>query len=462
MKRSFSRLFIYVFIAGIMAGFSLDCNAQALPADNAPVNRPLWANKAKQAFLHAWNGYKKYAWGHDQLKPLSHSYYDWYSRSLLMTPVDAFDTMKLMHLNKQAAEAKKLIFSKLSFDVDSYVSTFEITIRMLGGLLSSYELDHDKRFLDLARDLGNRMLPAFDTPTGMPYEYVNLKTGQTKGDVNSSAEIGTLILEFGTLSKLTHDPVYYNKAKKALVALYNHRSSIGLVGTTINVKTGKWVNTDSHVSGGIDSYYEYLVKAWKLFGDRQFKTMYDNTIQAVNKYVADSVSTGLWYGHVDMNTGKRTATHFGALDAYFPAVLALGGDLHRAELLEASCYKMWMVAGVEPEQLDYSDMKIINPSYALRPENLESAYYLYHYTKNPIYLKRGRDMFASILKYCRTDDGYAGLKDVRTKTQEDYMESFLFAETFKYAYLLFSPPSTLDFNKIIFNTEAHPYLRNLK
>ncbi len=458
MKKTFYKLITLGLTACFIIVISHACVAQK----SETVNKQEWANKAKEAFLHAWNGYKKYAWGHDQLKPLSHGYYDWYSRSLLMTPVDAYDTMKLMHLDKEAAEAKKLIVDSLSFNVDSYVSNFEITIRMLGGLLSSYEIDHDQRFLDLAHDLGNRLLPAFDTPTGMPYEYINLKTGKTKGDVNSSAEIGTLILEFGTLSKLTHDPVYYNKAKKAMVALYNHRSSIGLVGTTINVKTGKWVNTDSHVSGGIDSYYEYLIKAWKLFGDKDFKTMYDNTLKSVNKYVRDSVSTGVWYGHVDMNTGKRTATHFGALDAFFPAVLALGGDMHDAKLLEASCYKMWMVAGVEPEQLDYSDMKIINPSYALRPENLESAYYMYHYTKDPVYLKRGRDMFASILKYCRTDDGFTALKDVRTKDQQDYMESFLFAETFKYAYLLFAPPSTLDFNKIIFNTEAHPYRRDVK
>lgn len=427
--------------------------------NTSTIDKVAMAAQVKQAFLHAWYGYKKYAWGHDELKPISKGCKDWYGTSLYMTPVDAFDTMKLMGLDTQADSAKTLILNNLNFDQDFYVSTFEITIRMLGGLLSSYQLDKDPGFLTLAKDLGNRLLPVFNSPTGMPYEYVNLKTGAVKGDVNSTAEIGTLILEFGTLSKLTGNPVYFNKAKKAIVTVYDHRSAIGLVGTTINVKTGKWVDTDSHVSGGIDSYYEYLVKGSKLFHDQQLMDMWNTSLTAINKYLRDSTSTGLWYGHADMNTGKRTATRFGALDAYFPAVLALGGDMKDAKALEASCYKMWHTFGIEPEVIDYSTITPVYKAYVLRPENIESAYYLYHYTHDPVYLERAKDMFDSIVKYCRTDAGFASLKDVTTKEKMDDMESFFLAETLKYSYLIFAPDSTLDFDHIIFNTEAHP-LRN--
>src|SRR6202167_227148 len=101
---------------------------------------------------------------------------------------------------------------------------------MLGGLLSSYQLTHDPRLLALAQDLGNRLLPAFNSPTGMPYVNVNLKTGATRGEDTNPAEIGTLLLEFGTLSKLTHKPIYYEKARRAMVELYNRRSAIGLFG----------------------------------------------------------------------------------------------------------------------------------------------------------------------------------------------------------------------------------------
>ncbi len=429
---------------------------------NQKINKAQLAKEVKEQFLHAWEGYKKYAWGHDELKPLSKSYKDWYGVSLLMTPVDAFDTMTLMGLTKEAAEAKKLILDSLSFDKDIYVKNFEITIRMLGGLLSAYELDRDTQFLSLAEDLGNRLLLAFNSKTGMPYMFVNLKTGKTKGEISNPAEIGTLLIEFGTLSKITGNPVYYYKAKNALVQLYNRRSKIGLVGSTININTGKWKNTESHISGGIDSYYEYLLKSWKLFGDKDCKKMWETSINAINKYLADSVSTGFWYGQADMNTGKRTSTFFGSLDAFFPAELSLSGDLKRAGALENSCFKMWNLNGIEPEAINYTNMKIISPQYYLRPEIIESAYYLYHYTHDEKYLEMGKTFLDDLVKYCKTDAGFSELRNVVTKEKQDAMESFFLAETLKYLYLLFSPESTLNFNKIIFNTEAHPMQINFK
>jgi mannosidase alpha-like ER degradation enhancer 2 len=414
------------------------------------------ADEVKQEFLHAWNGYKKYAWGHDELLPLTKSYKDWYNESLLLTPMDAFGTMRIMGLDEEAKEDKDLILSQLSFDKDISVQVFEINIRLLGGLLSAYQLDGDKRFLNLAVDLANRLMPAFNSPTGMPYRYVNLKTGVTSDSISNPAEIGTLILEWGTLSKFTGNNIYYQKAKRALEEIYKRRSRIGLVGTFINVNTGEWSNTDSHISGAIDSYYEYLLKGWLMFGDKDLKNMWDESIKAINKYLADNTKNGFWYGHADMNTGKRTATLFGALDAFFPAELSLSGYTTRAEKLQASCYKMWMLEGIEPEEIDYSDMKITYPNYALRPENIESAYYLYHFTGKPEYLEMGKDYFESIVKYCRNDVGYSTLKSVITKKQGDLMHSFFLAETLKYCYLIFAPQNTIDFNKTLFNTEAHP------
>jgi Glycosyl hydrolase family 47 len=420
------------------------------------IDKVKLADEVKQEFLHAWNGYKKYAWGHDELLPLTKSYKDWYNESLLLTPMDAFGTMRIMGLDKEAKEDKDLIFSQLSFDKDISVQVFEINIRLLGGLLSAYQLDGDKRFLDLAVDLANRLMPAFNSPTGMPYRYVNLKTGVTSDSISNPAEIGTLILEWGTLSKITGNNIYYQKAKRALEEIYKRRSRIGLVGTFINVNTGEWTNTDSHISGAIDSYYEYLLKGWLMFGDKDLKNMWNESIKTINKYLADNTKKGFWYGHADMNTGKRTATLFGALDAFFPAELILSGDTTRAEKLQASCYKMWMLEGIEPEEIDYSDMKISYPNYALRPENIESAYYLYHFTEKPEYLEMGKDYFESIVKYCRNDVGYSTLKSVITKEQGNMMHSFFLAETLKYCYLIFAPQNTIDFNKTLFNTEAHP------
>ncbi len=417
-----------------------------------------------------------------------------------MTPVDSLDTMILMGLKDEATRTRNYITANLNFDKDIYVQNFEITIRLLGGLLSSYQMTGDAKLLALAEDLGNRLLPVFESPTGLPYRYVNLKTGKVRDARTNPAEAGTLLVEFGTLSKLTGRPVFYDKAKRALVEIYKRRSPIGLVGTWINVETGQWVNTDSHISGAIDSYYEYLLKCWLLFDDQDCRTMWIESMAAINKYLADGVDRGArryeferWYGHADMNTGKRTATTYGALDAFFPAVLALSGDFYGAAQLHESSRRMWQLHGIEPEELDYQTLEIVSPGYALRPEIIESTYYLHHYatleafevarltrhpSRNPTrpqtpnrtfnlasaatYRRHGQEMFDDFVKHCRTKAGYATLESVITKKHSDSMPSYLLAETFKYFYLLSAPPATLDFENVIFNTEAHPIRRTWK
>ncbi|MEA2164389.1 MAG: degradation enhancer, mannosidase alpha-like 2 [Thermoanaerobaculia bacterium] len=425
----------------------------------APVDRATMQAKVRAEFLHSWQAYEKYAWGHDELKPLSKQPKDWYGQSLLMTPVDSLDTLLLMGFDAEAAKAKALIVEHLSFDKDISVKVFEITIRELGGLLSAYEMTGDARLLHLADDLGTRLLPAFNTHTGMPYMFVNLRTGKTSGARSNPAEIGTLILEFGTLSKLTHKPVYMEKAKRAIVELYKRRSKIDLAGDEIDVETGAWVSKTSHVGGGIDSYYEYVLKCARLFGDKDCQSMWSTSIRALNKHLADEAPSGLWYGEVDMNTGQRTAPEFGALHAFLPAILNLGGDVKRARRLEESCFRMWTMKGIEPEVLDYRAMTIKSPGYQLRPEIIESAYYLYRSTHDKRYLMMGQTFFDSIVAHCRTDAGYTILKSVVTMEKGDLMPSYFLAETLKYLYLLFAPESTLDLDKIVFNTEAHPFKR---
>ncbi len=411
------------------------------------------ADKVRAEFLHSWHAYEQYAWGHDELRPLTKAPRDWHgNESLLMTPVDALDTMLIMGLDAEAAKAKQLIVEKLSFDKDIEVKNFEITIRILGGLLSAYQMTHDERLLKLADDLGTRLLPVFNSPTGMPYMYVNLKTGKTRGARSNPAEIGTLILEFGTLSRLTHKPVYFDKAKNALVQLYKRRSKLDLVGEEIDVETGKWVSPQSHVGGGIDSYYEYVLKCARLFGDKDCQAMWTTHVRALNKYLADEAPSGFWYAQVDMRTGKRTASEFGALHAFLPAVLVMGGDVKRGRRLEESCFKMWNLTGIEPEVLDYREMKITSAGYQLRPEIVESAYYLWRATHDPRYREMGRVFFNDLVKYCRTDSGYTTLKSVVTKEKGDLQHSFFLAETLKYLYLLFSEDRELG----VFNTEAHP------
>src|SRR4051794_27205855 len=250
------------------------------------------AGAVKAEFLHAWKGYRQYCWGHDDLRPISKTCRDWYDTPILMTQIDSLDSLYLLGFKKEADEDREYIAKNLSFDKDISVQNFEITIRILGGLLSSYQITGDKRLLDLADDLGRRLLPVFDSPTGLPYRFVNLKTGKTKGEISNPAETGTLLIEFGTLSKLTGKSVYFEKAKRALVETYKRRSPIGLVGTGINIETGKWTNTDSHVSSEIDSYYEYLLKCSILFEDKDCRSMWEDSISKINSYIADETIGG--------------------------------------------------------------------------------------------------------------------------------------------------------------------------
>lgn len=289
----------------------------------------------------------------------------------------------------------------------------------------------------------------------MPYEFVNLRTGKTRGAETNPAEVA-LLPEFGTLSKLTGKPMFYDTAKRAMAELWRRRSPLDLLGSTVNVDTGKWVDPTATIGSGTDSFYEYALKSSLLFGDSDMAAIWRTGSAAINAHLADNVRSGFWYGEVDRNSGKRVSQSFGSLDAFFPAVLVLGGDLDGAQKLQRSSFQMWTLYGIEPESLDYATLKVTDPHYHLRPEIIESTYYLLHATGDPLYQQMGRTYLEDLVRWCRTPAAYAELSDVRAKTQVDDMESFFFAETLKYLYLIFAPSNTVDWHTTIFNTEGHP------
>ncbi len=450
----------YLLIVGcltIVASNSL--LAQGKPAKFTDEMKEEMRAKVKAATQHAWKGYKDHAWGSDDLRPLTKTPRNWYKHSMLMTAVDAFDTFTMLGLTDEAKEAKDLILSKLNFNIDNDVQVFEITIRLLAGLITAYEMDGDKKFLSLATDLANRMMPAFNTPTGMPYRYVHLQTGKIRDSVNNPAEIGTLMMEFGKLSKITGNNAYYEVAKKAILYCYKKRSKLDLVGEQIDVTTGKWVSTQTHISGYIDSYYEYLYKSWILFGDKDFKIAFDTHNKAIKKYLIDKTDHGWFMRHADMNTGKETSTTYGALDAFYAGLCAYAGDIETARHIQQANYYMWTKFNMEPEEFNYKTDSVTSAYYILRPENLESCFYLYRLTGQYDYLWMAKVMTEDILNHCKTDAGFASIKNVKTYEQTNSMESFFFGETLKYAYLVFAPAEAADLDKIVFTTEAHPFKR---
>lgn len=441
----------------LLVTFLSPATAQKSGAKMTAADKASMRAAVQEAAQHAWQGYKDYAGGMDDLQPLTKNGKNWYNVSMQMTAVDAFDSFVMLGLTKEAAEAKAMILSSLNFNVDNDVQVFEVTIRLLGGLITAYEMDGDPKFLQLATDLADRLLPAFNSTTGMPYRYVHLQTGATRDSINNPAEIGTLLLEFGQLAKHTGNQYYYDVAKNAIMQVYDRRSKIGLVGERINIHTGEWVSTRSHISGYIDSYYEYLHKGWLLFKDADFKKAFDLHNNAIKQNLLSPGSNGTFMRVVDMHSGKELASTYGALDAFYAGLCVLAGDQKTAADIQQANYYMWTKFGMEPEEFNFKKDSITSAYYILRPENIESAFYLYRSSKDDQYLQMGKRMVNDILKYCRTPEAFAAIKDVRTKEQFNSMQSFFFAETLKYAYLLFQDDSAVDLKQVVFNTEAHPF-----
>ena len=423
------------------------------------------ANALAQEVIHetrrSWQAYKKYAWGHDVLKPLTKSYQDWYNEPLYISPIDAYSTLYLMGMKDEAKEIENYVVDSLDFNKDVEAKIFEVNIRILGGLLSMYELSENPLVLNKAKDFADRMLPAFNTQTGIPKYWVNLATGMASGDTVNVAEAASYTFEMGILSYYTQDPKYYQTGKKATLAIYERRSALGLIGDIINVETGEWVSEQSHICAGVDSYYEYLYKSYLLFDDPELGKIWQESIGNIHKYIAEEYDEKLWYGRVDMNTGEHVSAVITLYDAFFPAILALSGDKDRAIRLHQTWDWLWRKYGLEPMVYDYKKGEPNYPVYDLNPEIIESAYYLYHITGDTTFFARTEQYWQNVKEYCRTDVAFTSVENVETMEKRDYMPTFFFAETLKYFYLTFSHgQNNFNFDEYIFNTEAHQFRRS--
>ncbi|KAJ2842614.1 hypothetical protein IWW36_005842, partial [Coemansia brasiliensis] len=217
----------------------------------------------RQAMQHAWHGYRTYAFGKDELQPLTQSanlrWGNW-SISLL----DALDTLKLMNMDKEYHEAKQHVrhidFTK---SLDYYdVRVFEMIIRALGGLLGAYELDPDPLLLAKAEEVGRTLARAFDTPTGLPYASIDISLETVRGPYRIClAEAGTMQLEYKKLAKLTNNREYWRMAERVSDVLEaGSRKHRGLYPMDISVLTGQYFESDYSVGAAADSFYEYLLK----------------------------------------------------------------------------------------------------------------------------------------------------------------------------------------------------------
>ncbi|KAL1117484.1 hypothetical protein AAG570_004807 [Ranatra chinensis] len=388
-----------------------------------------------------------------------------------LTLIDTLDTLVVLGDLAEFEHAVKLVIRDVSFDTDVEVSVFETNIRVLGGLVSGHILAeyaqqrsgvmkwYSGELLMLAKDLGYRLLPAFNTSTGIPHGRINLRHGLRSQKLEGSRETctacaGTMVLEMAALSRLTGEPIFEDKAHRAMDGLWKlrHRSS-DLMGTVLNIHSGDWVRRDSGVGAGIDSYYEYCLKAYVLLGDHRYLGRFNKHYSAVMKYI----SQGPMLLDVHMHRPHTNSRNFmDALLAFWPGLQVLSGDLKPAVETHEMLYQIMQRHNFIPEAFT-TDFQVHWGQYPLRPEFLESTYFLYKATGDHYYLHVGKEVLKGLQVHARVPCGYAAVSDVRTGQHDDRMDSFVLAETFKYLFLLFADPAelVLDLDKFVFTTEAH-------
>mmetsp|Transcript_80888 Transcript_80888/g.142619 ORF Transcript_80888/g.142619 Transcript_80888/m.142619 type:complete len:881 (-) Transcript_80888:124-2766(-) len=436
-----------------------------------PADRVLRAH-IKAAYMHSWESYVRDAFGHDVLQPLSRGYHNWIPGGMGLTLIDAMDGLWMLGEYEEFAKAKEWVKTRLSFDVDSQVSVFEVTIRVLGGLLAAYTFDKDWGLIEKAVDLADRLLPSFQSPSGIPYTHVNLRTGHAQNNDWSPhnailAEFGTLQMEFRYLSHLTGNRTYDDHVTRVMRVVEQQMPPDGLFPLYYNNEVGTW--GPDHISFGAlgDSFYEYLLKQYLQTGrtEPRYLRMYRATLKGLTTQLLVQTPK-----HTYIAERQVTLHHkMDHLACFVPGMLALGADGDRklfelAESLTHTCVQMYAgtITGISPESTIFENgtMRPATKYYILRPEVIESLFYMWRFTKNPIYRRWGWQIFKNINRHCRIPTGgFSGIQDVTQvpTTKNDRMASFWLAETLKYLHLLFSDDSALDLEQFVLNTEGHPF-----
>lgn len=305
--------------------------------------------------------------------------------------------------------------------------------------------------MEKATVLADKLLPAFNTATGIPRSSVTLASGQTgsagwTGGASILSELGTLQVEFRRLAQATGNGDYARKVEVIIEQLDALKPAGGLYPIYISADTGK--ATTSQVTFGAlgDSFYEYLLKVWVQGGRKEsmYRRMYDASMQGLTDKLLKRTSPSNLLFVADWD-GGNTQNKMDHLVCFVPGMLALGAftavgtdgekhairDLTNAKALMYTCWQMYerQATGISPEFVEFpagQDIVVPDraPFYILRPEAAESLFILHQLTGDPIYREWGWKMFQAIEKYCRVEFGYGAHPDVRdpSRVPDDRME----------------------------------------
>ena len=436
--------------------------------------------QVKGVMQRAWSAYRKYAWGADELKPVSNRSHDWLR--LGATMVDCLDNLWIMGMRDEFREAREWVATRLSFSTPRSISMFETVIRILGGLLSAYELSKDRIFLTKGEELADKMMYAFEQRSriGLPCTTISLVSSSCSfaswtGQSAVLAEFGTIQLEFKYLAYHTGKRKYWDVAQRIMNHLQHVDKPHGLYPVFMSPGSGSWTSQKITLGALGDSFYEYLIKQWLITNKKEtyLREMFDSAMLAIaSKLVQRSSPSG--YVYIADWQGSSLSHKMDHLACFAGAMYAVGAQdngkydaeyMTLAEALSETCYKMYSntATGLSPEFVQFiSGRDMVTPrtaSYNIgRPEAAEAWFYMWYYTRDPKWREMGWKVFEAFERHAATGSGWTALPDVDnpTRKRDDKMESFVLAETVKYLYLLFDPDYPVPLEKYVFNTEAHP------
>ncbi|EEA27164.1 mannosyl-oligosaccharide 1,2-alpha-mannosidase IB, putative [Talaromyces marneffei ATCC 18224] len=460
--------------------------------------------QVKGAFQHAWNGYKKKAWLHDELLPVSGGHKDPFV-GWAATLVDSLDTLWIMGLKNEFEDAldaiEQIDFTKPNAE---RVPVFEVTIRYLGGLLGAWDISGHKYpiLLRKAQQLGDFLYGAFNTESGIPtpyYWWENAGPGKIEGENGVIvAQIGSLSLEFIRLGQITGDAKYADAIQKITDQLAQTQDSNALPGLWPSFANCMGDSLSfSNRDFTLDSLYEYLPKTHLILPSssptaQQYLEMYRIALPSFRRHLFFRPSLPgepdiLFSGNANANNGSaKLDTAIQHLGCFVGGMVGLGAKINESPAELETAIKLtngcvWAYentpSGIMPEifhvdqcadrtsctwnSQGHGFTRVDDSSYQLRPEAIESVFVMYRLTGDPSWQEKGWRMFESIEKHSRTSIAHARLENVMdpNPNKNDSMESFWLAETLKYFYLLFSEPELVSLDQYVLNTEAHPFRR---
>ncbi|KAL2871179.1 glycoside hydrolase family 47 protein [Aspergillus lucknowensis] len=466
--------------------------------------------RIKETFTRAWRSYEQHAWKADELRPISGSWRNTFG-GWGATLVDNLDTLLIMDMPEEFERAVTALldvdFSPHSSSA-STVNLFETTIRYLGGFLAAYDLSgcSDTRLLDKAIQIGDMIYASFDTPSRMPVTRWNPHKAaggeeQFPASQGTIADVASSSLELTRLSQLTGDTRYFDAISRITDVLdeQQYRTRIpGLWPVALDVSKPDLTRSSTFTFGGMaDSAYEYLAKTYQLLGGvgraPQYKRLYEGALNTGADTLlfrpmvpdsADILVSGVAHATTSSVNMETRSEH---LSCFAGGMYALGGKLFGNETHVAIARKLtdgcvWLYResplGIMPEMFSLSACPSLvecpwderqeggvftavrDKRYNLRPEAVESVFYMYRITGEERYREAAWEMFEAIDAVTRTEYANAAVRDVmdvRNPEKEDSMESFWMAETLKYLYLIFGEPGLVSLDEFVLNTEAHPF-----